>query len=247
MAAHDNLILSAVYDPAGQRIVTASQDGTARLWMATTGTPLGGPLRHGGAVFSAAFDRAGERVLTGSFDGTVRLWRASDGTELRALAVGAPVLEAAFTSDGRHVIVTTLEMTEAAFRTATAIWNLDEGTPIDLDYREPLQDVKFLQLANYLVVGTRDGAVRLFGALDQEPLASLPAHRGSITHVCANSSGERLATASADGAVRVWALPPAETPALVAYANGVADRYLEPEQRALSSRERRELGLARND
>ena len=37
--------LSAAFSPDGQRIVTASQDKTARLWDAATGKPIGEPLR----------------------------------------------------------------------------------------------------------------------------------------------------------------------------------------------------------
>ena len=37
---------SAQFSPDGKRIVTASQDNTARVWDAQTGQPLTEPMKH---------------------------------------------------------------------------------------------------------------------------------------------------------------------------------------------------------
>jgi WD40 repeat protein len=249
---HDALVLSAVYSPDGKLIVTASQDGTARLRSAGTGKPIAEPLHHRGAVFSAAFNRQGSQVVTASFDGTVRVWTADAGALVSLIDVGAPALEATFTSDGLHVVVTTLEVPGKPiaqppfFRTETALWDVETGRRVGEQDREALQNVKFLQLANHVVVGTGDGLIRLANALDAEPIAVLPGHRDSISRIVTSPGGQRLATISADGVVRVWKLPPAEPHALVRYANGIADRYLSAEQRQFSDAERTALGLGKH-
>ena len=51
----------AAFSPDGKRIVTASEDKTARLWDAETGKPIGEPLKgHQGLVSSAAFSPDGK-------------------------------------------------------------------------------------------------------------------------------------------------------------------------------------------
>ena len=71
--------MSAAFSPDGKRIVTASEDKTARLWDAATGKQIGEPLRgHEGAVMSAAFSPDGKRIVTASADNTARLWDAAD-------------------------------------------------------------------------------------------------------------------------------------------------------------------------
>ena len=37
---------SAAFSPDGRFVVTASEDGTARVWEAATGKAIGEPLRH---------------------------------------------------------------------------------------------------------------------------------------------------------------------------------------------------------
>jgi hypothetical protein len=43
---HTASVKAAVFDPKGERVVTASDDKTARIWDARTGEPIGKPLQH---------------------------------------------------------------------------------------------------------------------------------------------------------------------------------------------------------
>jgi dipeptidyl aminopeptidase/acylaminoacyl peptidase len=78
---HENIVSSAQFSPDGQRVVTASEDKTARLWDAASGNAIGEPMKHESGVWSAQFSRDGQRVVTASFDKTARLWDAAIVTE----------------------------------------------------------------------------------------------------------------------------------------------------------------------
>jgi WD domain, G-beta repeat len=71
---HKQVVDSAQFSPDGQRVVTASYDGTARLWDAGTGKEIGEPMKHGMEVYSARFSPDGLRIVTASQDRTARLW-----------------------------------------------------------------------------------------------------------------------------------------------------------------------------
>ena len=43
-----DVVNSAQFSPDGQRVVTASEDKTARVWDAASGKPIGEPMKHEG-------------------------------------------------------------------------------------------------------------------------------------------------------------------------------------------------------
>jgi WD40 repeat protein len=71
---HDDAVNSAAFSPDGSRIVTASDDNTARIWDAATATEIAVLRGHKGWVKSAAFSPDGSRVVTASRDRTARIW-----------------------------------------------------------------------------------------------------------------------------------------------------------------------------
>ena len=59
---------------ASVRLVTASFDGTSKIWDAGTGKELRTLSGHSGLVFSAAFSPDGQRIVTASYDEPARVW-----------------------------------------------------------------------------------------------------------------------------------------------------------------------------
>ncbi len=71
---------SAAFSRNGARIVTASWDGTARVWDAATGRDITVLTGHQDEVYSAAFSPDGSRIVTASADGTARIWDSQFAT-----------------------------------------------------------------------------------------------------------------------------------------------------------------------
>ncbi|PRP92839.1 Serine/threonine-protein kinase PrkC [Enhygromyxa salina] len=78
LRGHGMRVQSVAFDPAGRRVVTASADGTARVWDAGDGTLLHTLSGHAGTVWGARFV-GDERVLTHADDNTLRLWALDQG------------------------------------------------------------------------------------------------------------------------------------------------------------------------
>jgi WD40 repeat protein len=73
---HEKSVWGAVFNASQERILTWSEDGTARLW-SRGNQALIAVFRHRGPVSEAMFDATEQRVLTTSDDGTSRLWDVS--------------------------------------------------------------------------------------------------------------------------------------------------------------------------
>src|SRR5690606_18542772 len=66
-------------------LVTASEDGTARIWSAEDGMLRATLEGHRGAVLEAHFMADGLRVVTASKDRTIRFWNADNGRLITTL------------------------------------------------------------------------------------------------------------------------------------------------------------------
>jgi WD40 repeat protein len=71
----------AVFSTNGERVLTASDDGTARLWDVRTGETVGVLPGHEGSIGEAAFSSDGSRVLTLANSTDVRIWRVFQVTQ----------------------------------------------------------------------------------------------------------------------------------------------------------------------
>jgi WD40 repeat protein len=104
------------FSPDGLRIVTGSDDKSARVWDAATGREIitlrghesGGLIvafERAGGVLSVGFSPDGLRIVTGSRDKTARVWDAATGREIVVLSGHESwVSSAAFSPDSTRVV-----------------------------------------------------------------------------------------------------------------------------------------------
>jgi WD40 repeat protein len=78
---HTDGVYCTAFSPDGRRVVTASDDRTARIWDLVTGQTILVLKGHEERVRCATFSPDGSRVATAAFDGTVRVWDVSASTQ----------------------------------------------------------------------------------------------------------------------------------------------------------------------
>jgi WD40 repeat protein/uncharacterized caspase-like protein len=192
---------SAVFSPAGDKILTASNDGYARLWN-TKGEPLDSLDHYGIEITMAIFSRTAKQILTVAADGLTRVWN-NRGKLVDSLQTGE-VKTAAFSRDGKQVLIVDSEG-------AVKLWNLHaqrgdsliqpkNATVTSAVFSPRLRDGQILTAAT-------DGVVRLWN-LQGKLIAELDGHQHKELAVAAFSSdGKKILTAAFDNTVKLWWTP----------------------------------------
>lgn len=147
---HKGTIYKAVFAPDGNRFLTASEDGTARLWDMEGNCLL--DFKHNARVFSAVFSPDGKQILTASWDGTARLWDIG-GKLLKNLKHNGTVFSAVFSSDGQRILT-------ASKDGFAKVWDM-EGKPIlNFKHNKAVSSAVFSRDGNRILTTCWDNVVR---------------------------------------------------------------------------------------
>lgn len=212
LRGHAAALTGAHFDPRGERVVTTSDDGTARLWstparpaLAEAGRQLAVLDRRSRPLLGAAFSPEGERVLTYGLDGRVRVWSTATATELATpITLESGVVHAEFDAQGRRLL---------ALDQQGRVWLADpahEGAQAELA-RGGARAARFSRDGRFVLTGHADGTLAEWRVEDRglHCARSLANAEGAPIGVRAIALGETrpwLAVACDDTRVRFFEL-----------------------------------------
>jgi WD40 repeat protein len=232
-SAHSEAIIAATFSPDGQRIATASVDGTAKVWDAATGRLLlsltGFGLDQQGRanwVSDVAFSPDGARIITAAYDNTAKIWDTQTGRQLLILKGHSGWLSSAtFSPDGREVLTASFDLT-------VRLWDSQTGEVIRRfpDLTQMVTRAVFTPDGRRVVGSSNDKTARVWDSRSGETIAVLNGHNKAVAGVAVSADGMRIATRSGDGTVRVWRLF-SSTQAVVDHAKDIVPRCLTRNER----------------
>ncbi len=219
-------------------IVTGSWDGTARVWVMTTGNEVA-RMTHGERVSAVAFSPDGQRVISGGCDGrqdnsldclsgSARVWMAATGEEIsRREYEGswATVTTVAFSPDGQLVVSGNDEG-------VVEVWQAFDGMELaQMTYENWVHTVAFSPDGQWVVSGGCDAlggqdfcsrsSTQVWEVTTGREIARITQEKW-VQAVVPSPDWRRLATSGIDGKVQVWELDIAEEVARVTHAGNVA-------------------------
>jgi WD40 repeat protein len=227
LAGHSGYILSASFSPDGTHVVTASADGTARVWDLRGERPSFVAFKgHKALVKSALFSPDGTHVVTASADGTARV------SDLRGARPNFVALEghkalvesASFSRDGTHVFTTSSDGT-------ARVWDLRGERPSFVAverWKGPPNLPSFCSFSpdgTHVLTAAADGTARVwdlrgeppsFVALGKAGVWDMSGEHGPrwvalggeapINWASFSPDGRHAVSTSTDGTARVWDL-----------------------------------------
>ncbi|HSR98656.1 MAG TPA: protein kinase [Kofleriaceae bacterium] len=210
LRAHDKAIVSVEIHRDGDRLLTASEDGTAKLWDLRTGASIATRTECRLKLWGARFSPDGRRFAAECADGMVRIYAVS-GSASEA-ASGAPERELAgrpaagggdwvssrFAPDGKRIVT--------VGNKSVTLWDVATGAQVWTAEAETKQEmVAYSPDAAVIATGDTElesGRVQLWSAATGKLLHQLPT--GYARWIAFDSTGARVLTASTTKLARVW-------------------------------------------
>ena len=189
----------AAYSPDGKRIVTASNDGTVRVWRADGSTEPIVLEGHEGPVRSVAFSPDGQRIVTTSWDKTAQVWGADGSAPLFKLEKHTGrVTSAAFSPDGKTLF--TADSTGIVRKWPVA--HQGRTHRVVATHERSVTSVAYSSKGE-LLTASDDGTARLWRA-DGSGSIELKGHKGPVYFAAFSPKDQFIVTAGNDTTVRVW-------------------------------------------
>jgi WD40 repeat protein len=215
LLGHTNVVTALAFSPDGRQLASASPRHGVGVWEVASGRLL----RVLPEAWSVAFSPDGKWLATGNSKESVQVWDlaadpAAKPVPKSTFVAGGfgSVVGVAFSPDSRR-LASALRQGEGSLTGEVKVWNVPAGTEaLALQSNTgPVNRVQFSPDGRYLAadVGGKSDAslIRLWDAATGQLVQSLAGHRGQIPGLAFDPTGERLASAGADGTVRVWTVP----------------------------------------
>ncbi len=213
LVGHQADVSAVAFSRDGTYIASGSIDGTILVWDVKSGDSLLELAGHTDAIEALTFNPDGKWLVTASDDATMRIWDAATGDLLRDYSDFTGLVDGvtfspdgtrfAFTTvDGLHVWQLDFNTVEGATTiTSQEIFTIPEGGSVFSPDGTQLAGVSASDIGN---------AVKLWDSATGRELLTLSGHTGWVMGIAFSPDGNRLASTSLDGTVKIWSLTPGQ-------------------------------------
>ncbi len=197
---HTDRVLQASWSQNESRVLTRSDDGTARIWDAESGAELVRLVgRHTDVVRQASWSQDESRVLTCSDDGTARIWDAESGAELVRLVGHTGGVGASWSQDESRVLTSSEDGT-------VRIWDAESGVELVrlAGHTTGWVSASWSQDESRVLTRGYDGTARIWDVKSRAELVRLVGHTRWVSQASWSQDGSRVLTSSEDGTAGIW-------------------------------------------
>ena len=194
----DEIVFSASFSPDGNKVIIATDSGTARLWDVENNLIIRMFEGHTDVCRSARFSPDGKRIVTASQDKTIRIWDAATGECIRIIEGHTDcVCFASYSPDGKRIV-------SASWDCIASVWDAETGECIHLLDRHLwyLNSAVSSNDGSKIVTASQDGTTCVWNAETGECLATLSSY--ACCYAEFTSDGKRILTVSGAKGLKFW-------------------------------------------
>lgn len=196
LANHTGSVKVVQFNHDGSMLISAGKDGKAIIWDCSSGKCIR-QLEHHASIHTAAFDRLGHYVVTGAGN-DIYLWDIASGNCIKILiGHSAKVLSVRFNSAGTHIL-------SASRDGSIGLWDIQAGHLRIMVVEEGgFCGAWFNHKEDTIICVSASGSIKMIDVESRTCLHSYVGHEPRIYAAALNRNGTLIASAGADGKMRI--------------------------------------------
>ncbi|XP_019910934.1 WD repeat-containing protein 88 isoform X2 [Esox lucius] len=203
LRGHTEAVTSCQFCFDDTKVLTSSQDTTARLWDAESGATL---LAYKGGhqlnVSECALVPDKKRLITASWDKTLKAWDMETGTVIWTAAQDGLLTSCSVSADGKYVASSSDPENRLCLTSA------DTGErilQIKGHHKATIMQCCFDPQSQHVASVSADRSIKLWDMVSNKTTLSINStHTNVIANCCFTPNGRHLCTASWDKSLRLW-------------------------------------------
>ena len=195
---HFDIVSAVAWSPDATHILTASKNGTARIWDTTTGENTL-TITDKDRITSVAWSPDATHILTASLQGRVRIWDTTTGENTLTLTDEEWITSASWSPDATHILT--------ASRNGTVhIWDTTRGeNTLTLRHVRWIASASWSPDGQHILTTSLNGRVQTWDAITgKKTLTLTQASRERVASASWSPDGTHILTTSLNGRVQTW-------------------------------------------
>ena len=201
LRGHENSITRLAWLPDGQSLLSASLDGSIRLWDCQAGHERRAFLGHSDRVFDLAVTSNGRQFVSASADKTLRVWDLGTGEHVHTLTGHEDYVSAVAASpDGKTLISGSWDRT-------LRVWDLQSGQELYAlrGHTERINAVTLTLDGHTAISASTDQTLKVWDLLTRTEKDTLTGRAGSENDVIVLAN-DQVVVSAGDATIREWRL-----------------------------------------
>ncbi|RJS16294.1 hypothetical protein DRW03_30580 [Corallococcus sp. H22C18031201] len=200
LEGHKDGVNGCVVTPDGRYVVSASADGTLKVWEVETGREVATLKGHKGEVTGCAVTPDGRRVVSTSGDRTLKVWQVETGQEVATLkGHEGEVTCCAVTPDGGRVVSASEDKT-------LKVWEVKTGREVATlkGHEGRVRGCVVTPDGLHVVSTSVDKTLRVWEVETGREVTVLKGHEDKVRGCAVTPDGRHVVSASEDKTLKVW-------------------------------------------